>query len=301
MAEGVADSAATPRTIGVVIRTLNESELIGTCFERLRRQRGPFDLDIIVVDSGSTDGTVDIARSHGGRIVELPPQAFDYSKALNLGIEKTQGDIVLSLSAHAIPVDEDWLGRMVAPFAAEDVAAVSSRQIPWPDAPWQELHRLGQQFGEDRIVYSRASPGEVMFSNAASAFRRSVWRDEPFTLPAVEDLEWAARVVAAGWTIVYEPEAAVYHSHHENPRAQARRMIDINRVQDTDETPRTRRRTLREAAGLFVRDTKKILALNEPFRRKLGHIVDLFQVVCYYVIDFRRSGTTAERRRADAH
>jgi glycosyltransferase involved in cell wall biosynthesis len=299
MAERAADPAATRQTIGVVIRTLNESELIGTCVETLRRQHGPFDLDIIVVDSGSTDGTVEIARSNGSRILELPPGDFDYSKALNLGIEAVRGDLVVSLSAHAIPVDDHWLERLTSPFDDPRVAGASSRQVPWPDAPWQEVHRLKHQFDETRRVYGGGGD-DIVFSNAASVVRRSVWLRQPFTLPAVEDLDWAKRVVAAGWTIIYEPGTAVYHSHYENARAQARRMIDINRVSD-DGGARTLRRTVREAVGLLVRDGRKILGLDEPLRRKVAYLADLLLVVCYYVLDFTRAGTTAERRRADAH
>jgi rhamnosyltransferase len=284
--------------IGIVIRTLNESELIGRCLETLARQRGGLELDVLVVDSGSTDGTVEIAESHGHRVLNLDPGEFDYSKALNLGIDEVEGDFVVSLSAHAIPVDDGWLERMIAPFDAADVAGVSSRQVPWPDAPWQEVHRLQHQFPETGRVYSRSAEDGVVFSNAASAIRREVWRREPFVLPAAEDLEWAKRVIAAGWSIVYEGEAAVYHSHYENPRAQALRMIDINRVLDTDGSPR-RRRALREGAGMFVRDSAKILALDEPVRRKLAYIFELGQMVFYYIADFSKTGTTAERRRAD--
>ena len=75
-------------TIGVVIRTLNESELIGRCLETLHGQQGGFELDVLVVDSGSTDSTLEIARDRGARILELAPTEFDYSKALNVGIEQ---------------------------------------------------------------------------------------------------------------------------------------------------------------------------------------------------------------------
>jgi glycosyltransferase involved in cell wall biosynthesis len=290
----------SPKTIGIVIRTLNESELIGRCLETLRRQHGTFDLDILVVDSGSTDSTVEIARSYDARIVELRPGEFDYSKALNAGIEQVRGDLVVILSAHAIPIGEDWLQKMTAPFEDPRVAGVASRQVPWPDAPWQEVHRLRHQFGESACVYSHGSARQIVFSNAASSIRRRVWRDQPFKLAAAEDHEWARRIVAAGWTIVYEPAAAVFHSHHENARAQALRMIDINRVLDQDRGGRTRRRTLREAAGMLVRDSRKVAALDEPIRRKLAYLTELVRMVCYYVIDFSRLGTTAERRRAGA-
>ena len=286
--------------IGVVIRTLNESELIGTCLETLRRQQGEFDLDILVVDSGSTDSTVEIARAHDARIVNLEPGAFDYSKALNVGIDEVRGDLVVNISAHAIPLDDRWLQRMTAPFEDDRVAGVAGRQVPWPDAPWQEVHRLAHQFRDEGSTYSPGSNGDIVFSNAASVIRRSVWCEHPFTLPVAEDLEWAQRVVAAGWIVVYEPAASVYHSHFESPRAQALRMIDINRPRDTEATRRNRLRTVREAAGMLVRDGRKILGLDEPVRRKLVYLADLVRMVCYYVVDFSRAGTTAERRREES-
>jgi rhamnosyltransferase len=284
-------------TIGVVIRTLNESELIGRCLETLQRQRSAHELDILVVDSGSTDATVAIAESHGVRVMHLSAADFDYSKALNAGIEATSGELVISLSAHAIPLDEGWLEAMAGPFADPRVAGVGCRQVPWPDAPWREAQRLEETFGDTRRVFTQTDQDGLLFSNAASCLRRSVWLGHPFTLPAVEDLDWARRMTAAGWHIVYEPATAVYHSHREGPRAQARRLIDINRVH-VDGATRTRRRTLREAAGLLYRDGSSILALDRPPRRKVSELADLVCTASFYVSDFSRSGTTAERRRS---
>jgi glycosyltransferase involved in cell wall biosynthesis/GT2 family glycosyltransferase len=290
--------AARASTIGVVIRTLNESELIETCLDTLEQQRGGFELDIVVVDSGSTDSTVEISRARGVRIISIDPADFDYSKALNIGIDQVDADLVISLSAHAIPVDERWLETMTAAFEDPAVAGVSCRQVPWPGAPWQEVHRLAYQFGETGSVYSNGGDDEeVVFSNAASVIRQSVWREHPFTLPAAEDLDWARRVVAAGWKVVYESTAAVFHSHDEPPRAQALRMIDIHRLRDEGAPRRTWLRTVREAAGMLVRDSRKIWGLDEPFSRKSAYLADLLQMVSYYVVDFSRSGTTAERRR----
>ena len=287
------------RTIGIVIRTLNESALLGRCLETLQRQKGDFELDILVVDSGSTDGTLEIAERNGARIFELESSEFDYSKALNVGIERVAGETIVSLSAHAIPLDDEWIERMTSPFEDDRVAGVAGRQIPWPDAPWHEVQRLQRHFGDTPRVYAESGPDDVVFSNAASSILRHVWEREPFTLPAVEDLEWARRVVSAGWTIVYQPEAAVYHSHAESARAHARRLIDIGRVSDPDDAPRPRRRTVREAGGLVFRNSKAILSLDEPFRRKLVHLGYLLRVAWYYVLDFSRAGTTAERRRKD--
>jgi rhamnosyltransferase len=262
----------------------------------LGRQRPGFDLDVVVVDSGSTDSTVELARAGGARIVEIAPADFDYSKALNVGLEQLDAELVLLLSAHAIPVDDRWLERMTAPFSDPRVAGVSSRQIPWPGAPWWEAERLRRAFGDSTRRYGSDAAEDIVFSNAASCIRLSAWRAEPFTLPAAEDLEWAERVVAAGWRVVYEAQAAVYHSHDEGPRAQARRMIDINRVHSGEIG---RARVIRQAAGLFARNAISIARLDERFRRKPRYLADLLRMVWFYVVDFDRSGTTAERRQAD--
>lgn len=282
------------QTVGVLMRTLNESELIGRCLETLQRQRAGVELDILVVDSGSTDSTLEIARSHGARIYNMAPDAFDYSTSLNVGIEQLPHDLVLILSAHAVPVDDEWIRRMLCPFDDPNVAGVASRQVPWEGAPWLEVERLARTFGAETTVYSGAAGG-ILFSNAASCIRRSVWCEEPFTLPAAEDLEWAQRVTGAGWKVVYEASTAVYHSHDESPRAQARRLIDLHRARSS--VPRGRWGTLREAAGFLKRDSRTIAGRDEPVRNKVAHLRELVAMVWWYVVDFSRSGTTAELRR----
>jgi GT2 family glycosyltransferase len=153
--------------------------------------------------------------------------------------------------------------------------------------------RLAREFPDAGRLYEPGWQGPVLFSNAASCVRRSVWLEQPFTLPAAEDLEWAERVVLAGWKVAYTARSAVKHSHDESPRAQAQRMIDINRV---DDEGRSVRKTLREAAGILYRDSRRILAFDQPARRKLRLLGELVQMVSYYVLDFTRAGSTAERR-----
>jgi GT2 family glycosyltransferase len=175
---------------------------------------------------------------------------------------------------------------------------VSSRQVPWDDAPWREVQRLARTFDGGTRSYDLASGSPPLFSNAASCVRRSAWQAEPFTLPAAEDMEWAERAITSGWTIAYEGRAAVFHSHEETPREQARRLIDIHRVIGGER--RTPLRTLREASRFVYVDAMAILRLDDPLRRKWAHLADLLQTAAFYLRDFSRSGTTAERRREDA-
>ena len=269
------------------------------CLDVLRGQRGDHRLDLLVVDSGSSDGTVEIARAHGARTVEIPPAEFHYSRTLNLGIEEVEGELVLALSAHAIPIDDGWVEAMTAPFDDPQVAGVASRQIPWPGAPFREAYRLAETFGTTGRTFA-AGDAEVLFSNAASAIRRSVWRDEPFTLAAAEDLEWGARVAGLGWKVVYEPRACVYHSHDESPRALARRLIDLNRGGTLAVADRRLHHTLREAATYLYRDLRMIAQLDEPAAAKLRHTGDAVAMAGFYLADFSKAGSTAEHRQRHA-
>jgi rhamnosyltransferase len=282
-------------TVGVLIRTLNEAELLGRCLETLASQQGDHELDVLVLDSGSTDDTLSIAREHGARIYEMAPEDFDYSRSLNVGIEGLRGELILILSAHAIPLDGEWVARMTAPFSDPRVAGVASRQVPWPGHPFREVHRLAHTFGEQPRSWSAEQPDGLVFSNAASCVRRSAWEAHPFTLPAAEDLDWAERVIAAGSTIVYEPRASVYHSHDESPRALARRLIDLSR--GTNPATASRIRPVREAAGFLVRDGRLIADLDEPIAQKLKHLRGLLETVVFYVVDFSRTESTAVLRR----
>jgi glycosyltransferase involved in cell wall biosynthesis len=293
------DESPEPRErVGVVIRTLNEEELLGTCLRKLAEQRSPFDLDVVVVDSGSTDATLEIARAWGVTVVEMEPSAFDYSSALNLGIRRAEGDLVLILSAHAVPLDERWVAHMTAPFEDPRVAGVTGRQVPWPTAPFHEVARLQATFPARRAEYRHDRAEEILFSNAASCIRRAVWSEEPFARPAAEDLHWARRVTAKGWTIVYEPAAVVRHSHAESPRAQARRLIDLNRRPDGPVTRIARLRAVVDAGRYLRRYAIGIAGLDEPPRRKAVLLGDVVRMAGYYVRDFGQAGTTAERRRA---
>jgi hypothetical protein len=100
-----------------------------------------------------------------------------------------------------------------------------------------------------------------------------------------------------GWRIVYEPDAVVFHSHTESPRAQARRLIDISRAHDEGRAVRSRLSVLRDALGLVYRDSRSIAALDEPITRKASHVGEVVRTAYYYARDYSRPGTTAERRR----
>ena len=171
---------------------------------------------------------------------------------------------MLILSAHAVPVDEHWVARMTAPFdGPAGGRGARAASVPWETLPGGRCSASRASSATERAYSTaRARRAGVQQRRLLHPPRRLARAAVP--LPAAEDLEWARRVVAAGWSVVYEPDAAVYHSHRESARAQAQRLIDINRVDAAGAPARTRRRTLREAAGLLYRDSSSILGLDEP-------------------------------------
>lgn len=276
-------------TISFVIRTFNEGAFIGRLFESLDSQVAvPHRRDITVVDSGSTDNTVEIARSRGVNLIEIPKASFHYSKALNLGIERSPGDLLVILSAHSIPCTDDWLARVVSHFDQPMVAGVFSRQVAWPGACWREVVRITNMYGDSQQVFERGGQRQsVPFSNAASCIRRSVWKQQPFNLPAAEDIEWATWAVSAGYQIVYEAGAAVYHSHDETPRQAARRLIDLEKAADIRlQRQRGLSLTARQSVGAVVRDAGELKKYEPSLVRRLPHLWESVRRSAWFVRDF---------------
>jgi rhamnosyltransferase len=206
-------------TISILIRTKNESQYIEQTL-RLIAQQCPKPLEVIVVDSGSTDGTVEIVRQRSDvKLIEIPARDFTFGRSLNIGFEIAQGSIVVPLSAHAFPRDSRWLENLTKHFGDPKIAAVYGRQLPLLDA-WPVVQRdYLASFGNTRMIQVDADlRTHYRFSNANAAIRRDLWQERRFdeSLPAVEDQEWCRSVLRMGYAVVYEPEAAVYHSHNES-------------------------------------------------------------------------------------
>jgi glycosyltransferase involved in cell wall biosynthesis len=170
---------------------------------------------VVVVDSGSTDGTQAIVQSFPTRLIQIAPEEFTYGYALNLGVTNVEAEIVATLSAHSLPANPDWLRRLVEPFAQANVAGVYGRQRPRASATLLELAgmRLTGVLSETPRMLDR----RPLFSNANGAFRRSLWLEHPFDecVGGAEDIAWVRTMQERGYLIAYQPTACVYHSHGE--------------------------------------------------------------------------------------
>jgi glycosyltransferase involved in cell wall biosynthesis len=199
--------------ISVVIRSYNEAAHIGKLMMGIHHQTLK-PLEIIVVDSGSTDKTVEIAAHFGARIVKIENADFTFGRALNRGCEAARGDILVFASAHVYPEGRRWLENLVAPFTNPKIALSYGKQRGGDTNKYSEQRIFCKWF--PRVS---AEPQKSHFCNNANcAVRRDVWLKHRYdeTLTGLEDLDWAKRVSALGWQLAYRADAGIIHIHDES-------------------------------------------------------------------------------------
>jgi len=217
----------------IIIPAKNISKDIGSCLKAVFDQELK-QFEVIVIDSGSSDGTVDIASSFGVRVEKISPVEFHHGRTRNLGASLARGRFLVFLTADAFPVDSSWLGSLIAPFADVEVAATFGRQIPKHDANPIERFFLEQIYPNTGRTYSRRDVDEgnperiVLLSDVCSALRKDVWERLRFNEKIIlsEDQEIARRILRQGWKIAYEPKSQVFHSHNYSLPDVFRRYFD---------------------------------------------------------------------------
>lgn len=237
-----------PEDLSLILLTRNGGSLFSEVLESLGRCAGIERAEVLVIDSGSSDGTAERAAAFPrARVLRIPPADFGHGRTRNLGARQTSRPILVYLVQDATPLGEDFLTRLSAPLEVSEVAAVYGRQIARRQANPVERYYLHSVYPEAPRVLAGGGPGpvrirEIFFSNVCSAIRRSAWERHPFdeTLVMSEDQQWAKAVLRAGQRIVYEPAAAVLHSHHYTLRTFFQRNFDsgASLVGIAQDTPR---------------------------------------------------------------
>jgi rhamnosyltransferase len=220
--------------ISVLIPVKDGGADLVRCLEAIARQRVDADVEVVVVDSGSRDGSAERARLHGARVHEIPAGEFHHGRTRNLAASLSAGDLLVFTSQDAYAASDTWLADLTAPLAtSDDVAGVYGRQLPHEDATPPERYFLDFLYGAEprhqRLERKESLSFEVtLFSNVNSAIPRRLWERYPFAEDVVmsEDQEWSRRVLHAGLEIVYEPRAAVHHSHSYSLAGAMRRFFD---------------------------------------------------------------------------
>jgi rhamnosyltransferase len=247
----------------IIIRCKNEEDWIGHCLESVFAQTYE-NFEVIIVDNDSTDNTLRIVEEYPvKKIVHI--EKYLPGLSINQGIRESSGEVIVILSAHCIPKDEDWLFTLVSNFQSPEIAGVYGRQLPTSYSSPYDVRDLLITFGLDKRIQKK----DYFFHNANSAILRSVWDKVPFDEQAtnIEDRIWAKEVTKMGFHLIYEPNAAAFHHHgiHQTQNIERARttlevLKDVEEINDLDWMPES-----------LKPENRNIIALI-PIKEKLENI-----------------------------
>lgn len=215
--------------VTVIVPTKNAGPSFPEALRRIRSLGGVRGVDLLVIDSGSDDGTVATARHMGAEVIEIPPAEFHHAHTRNLAAQRAAGDVLIFTVQDAEPVGQDWLYRLVRPIEEGAADAVSIRQLPrtgadlfalW--AAWGYFRHLGfssdtVRRGADDPETEHMSPVDlrrgIHLDNVCMAIRREVFARFRFQGAYAEDLDLGKRLLAGGYRLLFQVDNAVIHSH----------------------------------------------------------------------------------------
>ncbi|MBS0388236.1 MAG: glycosyltransferase [Proteobacteria bacterium] len=210
--------------VSVVIRTLNEARHLASLLQAIAEQDTEgLEVEVVLVDSGSTDGTLAIAERFGCHIQHIGREEFSFGRSLNIGCAAARGDILVFTSGHCVPADTRWLRHLCQPILEGKAQYSYGRQVGGPTSFFSETRIFGKYFPERSAV-----PQEGFYcNNANAALAHGSWVKYRFDegLTGLEDMALAKRLVADGGRVAYVAEACVLH-HHDETWPQVRRRFE---------------------------------------------------------------------------
>lgn len=216
----------------IIIRTRNEAKYLQTLFDGIEANLYPnSSYETIIVDSESTDDTVQIAKRLADKVIQIPRERFTFGYSLNVGISESKAEHIVIISAHCKPTTKDWLRDLLSPLQDETVAMVYGSQIGCKESKFSDAQDLMRRYTGERPYY--------FANNANSAIRKSLWEQHKFneTLSGLEDIEWAKYWSEHGFKTIYQASAEVQHCHTDTGKqtrnrfyreAKAARQLKIN-------------------------------------------------------------------------
>jgi rhamnosyltransferase len=198
------------RSVSVVVPVKDGARYLAGLLEAVFAQApDAAGLDVLVIDSGSRDGSADIARQAGARVVEIPPAEFGHGRTRNLGAEQTAGELIAFLTQDATPLP-GWLRAIQEAFGFDErIGAVYGPHRPRPDtSPMiaRELEAFFASHAPDGRPRIQRGGDEPYLSNVNAAYRRACWKELRFPdVPYSEDQAFARAMPAAGWLKVFHP------------------------------------------------------------------------------------------------
>jgi rhamnosyltransferase len=216
------------QSVSIILRSFNEAWALRETLPALAAQNFK-QWDLIVIDSGSTDGSVELLRQFQPRhLIQIPHSEYNPSRVMNHGMELASSNFGIFLNADATPQGSNWLGPLVTALLDPQVAAVFGRQIPRPDCQAVFAHDYERCFGPNR----ESASWEHFFSMASSGIRKDIWAKRGFNerMQYSEDDEYTRWCRAQGYRVVYVPESVAMHSHNYTPAQAWKRSFGEGRA-----------------------------------------------------------------------
>jgi rhamnosyltransferase len=218
----------------ILIPAKDEVLNIRTCLDSVFAQVADKDFEVILVDSGSTDGTPEIVSEYPVRLYRIAPDEFHHARTRNYLASLSRGKYLVYLNADAFPTSSTWLNSLLSNFSDSSVGAVYGRHLPKPDCNLERQVVLSAMYGEEKVVKEASRRRELGYryyhlSTVNAAICKDVWESTGFPedLKIYEDVGIAKRILDAGWKIIYEPTATVYHSDNHTSNYLFKRYFDL--------------------------------------------------------------------------
>ena len=270
----------------IIIPTYNAEQQIHCLCEALRSQTASS--EILVVDSSSSDRTVEIAESFGARVLVVQKEDFDHGGTRTLAGKTAKGDILIYMTQDALPFDKHSIRNILRLFEDQKIAAAFGRQLPYPDATAFGAHLRLFNYPETPYIRTLSDKGKYgiktpFLSNSFAAYRRRaldeiMWFKEKLILG--EDTYAGAKLLLAGYTIAYVPDAMVYHSHNYTVFQELQRYFDIGVFHKTEhwiieefgKAGGEGRRYIQSASAFLIKNRKYCLMPEFVIRNILKYI-----------------------------
>lgn len=235
------------KKVAIVIPTKNAGSDFEFTLEKIRNQKGVGEIEMIIVDSGSTDGTVGLAEKYGAKVYNIKPEAFNHGETRNYGAEKATGDYSLFMVQDAIPIGDYWLYNMIKVLENDSqIAAATCRQVPRSDADlfacfsiWSHYNRL-LDLHEDRIAepvknFEELPPIEKRklcgLDDVSTLVRKDVFAKFEFReIQYAEDIDLGLRFLKEGYKLVFLHSVGVVHSHNRDASYILKRYYVDNKI-----------------------------------------------------------------------
>ncbi len=198
------------KKVTVIVRTFNVEWVIDQALAALMKQKG-VEIELMIVDSGSTDATLDMIAPYPHTLIEIEPGTYFPGKVLNRAVKEAKTELVVFINSDVVLLDQYAIFNLIKPLEESRTVASFGRQIVRPEADLWVRHDYERAFPttEDK-------PDWMHFSLPIASMKRSAWEMQAFYTDAwgSEDTHWAVQIKNKGYKIAYVKDAIAMHSHN---------------------------------------------------------------------------------------